>query len=294
MDTKKNGKFRGKQRYQCLNCGRQFSEQRKSKLAVRILHEYVWGKQTLSQISKEHQRSKNWIRSQIDKATVTKQIVSPQPIVAVVDSTFWGRTFGICAFKSPHLKRILYWAPIRTENGLVYWLGRQQLQRRGFEIKAVVADGKHCIKEVFKDLPVQMCHFHQIQIIRRYLTSNPNLPASKELKAAALTLPRTNEENFTAALSGWREKWSEFLKEKTFNPETKHWFYTHKRLRSAYRSLNVNLPHLFIYQKYPELNIPNTTNCLDGTFSHLKKLLNVHNGLKRAKKLKLIGEILSK
>lgn len=83
-------------------------------------------------------------------------------------------------------------------------------------------------------------------------------------------------------------------REKTFNPETKRWFYTHKRLRSAYRSLCTNSPFLFTYQRYPELGIPNTTNSLDGTFAHVKDLLRIHRGLTKRRKFKLIDEILSK
>ncbi len=42
-------------------------------------------------------------------------------------------------------------------------------------------------------------------------------------------------------------------------------------MRSAYRSLRANLPHLFIRNKYKDFEIPNTTNTLDGgTFSPLK------------------------
>ena len=97
---------------------------------------------------------------------------------------------------------------------------------------------------------------------------------------------------FTEELSNWYNQWETFLKEKTTNPETGRWCYTHKRVRSAYRSLKTNLPYLFTYQKYPELNIPNTTNSLDGYFSRLKKLLNVHSGLNEKRKFKIIVEIL--
>ncbi|MEZ4907962.1 MAG: hypothetical protein R2771_10085 [Saprospiraceae bacterium] len=34
---------------------------------------------------------------------------------------------------------------------------------------------------MFKDIPVQMCQFHQSAIIRRYLTRRPKLEASCEL-----------------------------------------------------------------------------------------------------------------
>ncbi|MFZ2800557.1 MAG: hypothetical protein WAZ30_10065, partial [Syntrophorhabdus sp.] len=86
--------------------------------------------------------------------------------------------------------------------------------------------------------------------------------------------------------------WSSFLKERTTDPIAGRWHYTHKRLRSAYRSLRQNLPYLFTYQKYPDLNIPNTTNSLDGCFAYLKELVRVHRESRRELKIKIIEEIL--
>jgi len=65
-------------------------------------------------------------------------------------------------------------------------------------------------------------------------------------------------------------------------------------LRSAYRSLKTNLPYLFTYLEYPDLDIPNTTNSLEGTFSNLKTKLRIHSGIKEWRKRKIIDEILSK
>jgi len=45
-----------------------------------------------------------------------------------------------------------------------------------------------------------MCHFHQKQIITRYLTNNPKLQASIELKRLTTILCETNDITFTAAL----------------------------------------------------------------------------------------------
>ena len=97
-------------------------------------------------------------------------------------------------------------------------------------------------------------------------------------------------------LEKWYQKWKILLKEKTVNPITYKWFYTHKRLRSAYRSLKTNLPYLFTYQEKQNkyLKIPNTTNLLDGFFSHLKDALRVHRGLKIKRKIKIIEAIIWK
>lgn len=109
---------------------------------------------------------------------------------------------------------------------------------------------------MFLDLPVQMCQFHQIAIINRYLTGKPKLEAGKELRSIALALTDSTENEFTDLLDNWYDKWKEFLKEKSINIETGKLHYTHKRLRSAHRSLKTNLPYLFTYRKYPELKIP--------------------------------------
>lgn len=178
------------------------------------------------------------------------------------------------------------------EKAEIYDRGKQYLEQQGFRITAVVLDGRKGIRKVCAGIPIQMCHFHQKQIIIRYLTTRPKLEASRELKAVANTLANTDEQKFAKDLSIWHEKWCDFLKQKTTDFNTGRWFYTHKRLRSAYRSLKTNLPYLFTYQKYTELDLPNTTNSLDGFFNRLKSLLHVHHGLSPKRRTRMIIEIL--
>lgn len=280
-----------------MNCRRKFqSKKQLSRFQTKLWNEYVWKKQTAKQLADKCNKSEKWIRQQLDLVHIKtfNNSIKPQQIIIVADTTFFGKTYGITVLREPHLKKNLYWREIINENSDVYWKGRSELERQGFVIQAVVVDGKKCLKSVFLDLPIQMCHFHQTAIITRYLTRRPKLEAGKELREIALSLTKSNEEKFTILLNTWFEKWKKFLKEKTVNPETNKWFYTHKRLRSAYRSLKTNLPCLFTYQKYPELNIPNTTNSLDGIFSHFKSLLRMHGGLRRARRYKVVCEILKK
>ena len=88
------------------------------------------------------------------------------------------------------------------------------------------------------------------------------------------------------------DKWSSFIRERTTDTETGRWHYTHKRLRSAHRSLRLNLSYLFTYEKHHDLKIPNNTNFLDGCFAYLKELTRVHRRSKRDLKDKIIQEIL--
>jgi hypothetical protein len=143
---------------------------------------------------------------------------------------------------------------------------------------------------MFGVLPVQMCQFHQVAIVRRYLTKSPKLQASKELLKVVYMMKETDKASFVGALEMWFEKWKEFLNERTINHETNQKHYTHKKLRSAYRSLKTKLKWLFTWQDYIEINIPNTTNVLDGYFANLKNKLRNHNGLNRKRKIKIIDE----
>lgn len=280
----------------CLNCGKQFqSKSRPNKLINIIWKKFVWERRTMKQLSREYKKSLNWIRLKLDQALVERTIIKPQNSILILDATFFKRVFGIMVARSPHLKRNIYWKEINSETIAEYLNTKLVIEKMGFKIKAVVLDGRPGVRAIFNDIPVQMCHFHQKQIIRRYLTNNPKLEANIELKNIVRFLCQTNEEDFTKNLNVWHKKWEMFLKERTvdeLNP--RRWHYTHKRLRSAYRSLKTNLPYLFTYQDYPKLNIPNTTNSLDGYFSHLKELVKIHRGLNNTLKRKIIYEILAK
>lgn len=214
--------------------------------------------------------------------------------MAIADVTFFKRNFGVCVIRAPHLKKNLYVQEVQTESVDAYRQGRIDLENRGYTFNAIVLDGRPGVRQLFFDVPIQMCHFHQKQIITRYLTNNPKLEAGIELKKITDALCQTNERDFTDAINNWHQKWSSFLKERTTDSLTGKWFYTHKRLRSAYRSFKINLPYLFTYQKYSELNIPNTTNSLDGCFAYLKELVRVHRGINKTLKRKIIHEILTK
>jgi len=212
--------------------------------------------------------------------------------VFAADCTFFGRAYGFIVFRALEIKQNVYAKALLYETVAEYQRGRMEIQKLGLKFKAIVLDGRPGVRNLFSDIPVQMCHFHQKQIIQRYLTLRPKLPASIELKAIVDTLTTTTEKIFTAEFTAWCDKWNDFLKERTVNPDTRRWSYTHKRVRSARHSLKNNLPFLFTYLKYPELNIPNTTNALEGNFSWLKQDVNIHRGSTRHLKEKLIKHIL--
>lgn len=209
-----------------------------------------------------------------------------------MDTTYWGRAFGVMLFKDNITKENLLKYYVKNETNSLYIRGVQELKNKGFEIVAIVCDGRKGLLQSFEGVPVQMYQFHQKQIVVRYLTMKPKLQAGQELMKIVDFLTNTDKESFEGALGLWYEKWKDFLNERSVNPLTNNTFYTHKRLRSAYRSLKNNLPWLFTWYDHFELEIPNTTNAIDGHFADLKNKLRNHNGLSLDRKKKFIDGFL--
>lgn len=254
----------------------------------------MWKRQTINDLKTTYKKSEKTIRTIVDKARVRTSIaLTPQPVVCIFDATHLGED-TLLAARAPALKANLGWAWIENETKEVYSLLRANLESRGFTLTAVVLDGRTGIPRVFSDIPVQICQFHMLQIVRRKLTLRPESDAGQDLLSLVFTIANTNEKIFEDALQKWHVAYEDFISERTYALGTKRWRYTHRRVRSAYLSLKRNTPFLFTYQKYPHLNIPNTTNSLDGYWSRLKNLLAAHRGKSSERIRKIATEILRK
>ncbi len=195
-------------------------------------------------------------------------------------------------FRDFHGKENLWWEFVLEEKVDSYIRGRRFLEEQGYVILSVTIDGLPGLSRVFEGIPVQFCHFHEAQIVRRYVTQNPKLKAGHDLLDLVKTLTITTEYVFKQRLSLYVDRYRDFLNEKSTHPTTGKDDYTHKRLRSAIRSLEHNLHLLFTFERYPELHIPTTTNALESHFSHIKDIVRIHRGLSLSMKQKVIHFIL--
>jgi hypothetical protein len=208
-----------------------------------------------------------------------------------MDTTYFGRGLGVMVFKDSISGKILFKQYVKTETNQLYFAGIKEVARRGIHIQSIICDGRKGLLQMLDNIPVQMCNFHQVAIIRRYLTKKPKMQASKELWEHTLLLSKTDKESFEGELNAWYCKWKDFLNEQKIDEKGKKRF-VHKRLRSAHRSLKTNLPWLFTWYDNLNLKIPNTTNAIDGHFADLKNKLRNHNGLSITRKKKFIDEFL--
>ena len=129
------------------------------------------------------------VQKRIDAVRLKRDQISPRSLVLAADVSFFSRGDGVLVVRSPKLKRNIFWTFVKGENPLIYRDARQILESEGFVFLGVVLDGRKGVREVFSDIPVQMCHFHQKQILRRYLTLKPKLEAGQELLALGKILP---------------------------------------------------------------------------------------------------------
>lgn len=226
---------------------------------------------------------------------MTGEIVVPaHPVNLVLDATFFNRREGVLVARGNG--RNILWREIETESLAVYDALLDELIAAGFHFHSCTIDGRQGVLRLLErklpGLPIQLCQFHQVQIVTRYLSKRPKLSAGQELRGLTLTLSKTDRKTFTTRLQAWHEKWNNFLQEKTTNPDSRRWSYTHRRIRSAYRSLKTHLPWLFTHQDCPNLHIPNTTNSCDGSFAHWKNKLKIHRGLSVNRKRKMLQFLL--
>lgn len=215
-------------------------------------------------------------------------------VVVNMDTTYWGRGFGLMVIKDTFRNKILWYKFVRHETISDYLEGVEWLRSKGFRIHGIVCDGMRGLFHELRSYNVQMCQFHQMMIVRRYLTNKPELPASRELLDICYMMTRTDKESFVGMLEEWQAKWKYFLNERSEDKKTGKTSYTHKRLRSAYLSLKRNMPWLWTFYDNPQLHIPNTNNALEGVFTDVKTKLRVHSGITRMRRMALIQEYIAR
>ena len=186
----------------------------------------------------------------------------------------------------------IYWKFVKKETLKNYNLALLEIKRK-FEIKSFTVDNRggliQMLKRNFPYIPVQLCQFHQVARSLRYITRNPTNETTKDFKELVLKLKETNRKEFKELLNFFLQKHVKFIQERNLKGN-----YRHRKLRSAIYSLQENLLYIFKYKDHKNLNIPNTTNSLEGYFGQIKYKINLHRGLKEKRKKDLINEILKR
>lgn len=176
----RNG-LRGRtQRYKCKDCGRRFDGGiRRDK--SQVITDYVEGKQTLEQLAVKYGVNERTIRRDLEDMRYVQKIVRYKDVTIQMDTTYWDRGFGLMIIRDALRGNVLWHKYVRHETIAQYVEGVDGLKSRGFKIYGAVIDGMKRLPQALWPIRVQMCQFHQRLIVRRYLTQEPDLEASREL-----------------------------------------------------------------------------------------------------------------
>ena len=203
----------------CRSCGYQYLKQKRNTLSIeQVYHRYAHGKQTLEELSHQTGKSKRTLQRYFDKLPIKAIIPTApsEPVNLIVDATYFSRSDGLLVFRANG--KNLHWRYIESETIAEIEAGLIELEQSGYRFQSVSLDGRRGVIQLFSrrypGLPIQMCQFHQMQIIRRYTTNNPKTDCGKALKELMYHLTDTTQEVFQSLLQSWDDEYHDFLKER--------------------------------------------------------------------------------
>jgi len=240
---------------------------------------YQKGKQTIAELADLFSTSESSIkrRLRVIRQEWTQPVLSGSGFVHL-DATYWGHNWGVMLAVDSASGFPLYMSLIKHETIADYRAAVNSIEERGYVIRGIIIDGMPSLFKEFCSYNVQMCHFHMMQIARRYLTKKPKLIAARELKFLLYGLTSYREDEFRRLYDNWEKRWKETIDRRT-NGKNGRSFFTHKRLRTIVNSIHFYMPYLFTFQHEGCDDMPNTNNKIEGIFTDLKKNLNNHSGM---------------
>lgn len=194
--------------------------------------------------------------------------------------------------------KIIFWDFVLRENYFSYYFNLVQIIKLGYIIKGVTSDRHGSLVSALRSiLPADILHQHCLVHLQRLrqslLTKNPKTEAGRQLLELVRSLNRINNHYEKNIWLKWFERLVKrhdgLIKERTYfkNEEGETtWWYTHKNLRRTFRTIQRSKDNLFFYLDYPKLS--KDINGLEAEFSHLKRKLSLHRGLKRERKANFV------
>ena len=164
-------------------------------------------------MAEKHSVSVNTIQRRLRTIYSTRIISKDKNVVVLMDTTYWGKYFGVVMLYDCYRKKLLWRKFIHRKEVIVdYVEGIEWLEEHHFKIYGVFCDGLRRLAKTLMRYKVQYCQFHQVKTVCSYLTQKPKTEAGKELRAIALLLCHTDKESFCGILNEWYSKWGNISK----------------------------------------------------------------------------------
>lgn len=232
----------------------------------------------------------------MDKPPVAKEPNKRELLYLKIDGTYFGRWGCLLAYKANG--KFIYWNFVKYENFFDYRYDLSIIKSR-YDVLGVTSDWHgslvSAVKGVFGEyIPHQRCLVHLQRRIETLLTKNPKTEAGKKLLEVAKEVNHIESKKEAGVWLKWLEIWAksyEYLtRERSYGINTDTgkdtWWYTHKNLRAAYRTIITTKEHLFLHFDYEGLD--KDTNGLEVEFRHLKNKIEKHGRLTRKRKVSLM------
>jgi transposase-like protein len=299
----KNGKESGRQRWRCKICGTARVKHRPDvsrRNQSRLIKHYLTNTTTVANLIRHYPKSRTtfWRERSHYYTTCFPRKTNAQ--LLLIDAK--GLHPGVVAIVRDKLEP-LNWNYGDTETSELW---RQTLASYQ-DVRAIVSDGQKGIEKALdclygNQLIRQRCLVHVERNITQKITRHPETKAGQDLRWLIDCLFNVNTEldkiNFETIFFNLYGQHQDFLNHKTINlnPRVRRkWWHTHSDVRSAYRQIHKLIEHgqLFAYIDHPELEIPRTTNLVEGGINaRIDELLRVHRGIKPKHKQAIIDAYL--
>ncbi len=285
------GKQRGKQRYKCKNCGIFYTG---SNPSVSQSNRFIWFKKwvfnryTFSELSSRSGYSVRTLKRYFYDYLQRPPRLSVYPserVNLIIDGTYFSNNLCLIIYRDNTIK---FTQLYRLTDG--EWFEElaedlSNLLQLGVKIESITCDGHKsllkAIRHVCPQVTLQRCLIHIQRMCRIWLSSKPKSDAGKELRRiiSQIHLIETplQRDYWIVSLVRWHENYKVYINQKSINPQTGRYWYTHKMVRRSFMTIKNALPDMFQYLQNQK--IPNSTNGLESFFGHLKGHLNVHRGL---------------
>lgn len=232
----------------------------------------------------------------LSKAPLINKLKKQKEIYLTIDGSYFKRWGCVLVYKTDN--QIIFWDFNLRENYSSYCLNLSQIKELGYLIKGITSDRLPSLVAAVKtvlppEIPHQYCLVHLQRFCQSFLTQKPKTQAGQDLLELSrfLNSIKTHYEAriWLQWLTRLTQRYQNLVKERTYLKDEHNqvtWWYTHKNLRRVFRTLNTSKDNLFLYLDFPGL--PKDINGLEAEFSHLKRKVSLHRGLKRRRKVNLV------
>lgn len=208
----------------------------------------------------------------------------------VIDTTWFGKDNCLIVYWDTDKKRAQWWRYSSKENLEEILADLKQLKETRVVLASSTSDGAPgilgALSLFYPNIPHQRCLVHLQRMAMAFLTQRPKTVAGWGLRNLVKKLNQisTQEERdyWRRDFLHWCNSYYLFLKQRSFYPGGKHWWYTHRNLRRVRRMIVNALPDIWHYLE--DKKVPKDTNGLEGRWNSLKDHFRRHRGLSRLRR----------